>query len=51
MKHGKKYTDSLKAFDRNNLFEASEALTPGTLTSRFAAQSSCPTAPARPSGS
>ncbi len=26
MKHGKKYTDSLKAFDRNNLFEAPEAL-------------------------
>ena len=26
MKHGKKYTDSLKAYDRSNLFEASEAL-------------------------
>ena len=26
MKHGKKYTDSLKAFDRSNLFEAAEAL-------------------------
>ena len=26
MKHGKKYTDSLKAFDRSNLFEAPEAL-------------------------
>ncbi len=26
MKHGKKYTDSLKAYDRSNLFEAAEAL-------------------------
>ena len=26
MKHGKKYTDRLKAFDRSNLFEAAEAL-------------------------
>ena len=26
MKHGKKYTDSLKAYDRSNLFEAADAL-------------------------
>ena len=34
MKHGKKYTDSLKAFDRNNLFEASEALETAVKTAK-----------------
>ncbi len=34
MKHGKKYTDSLKGFDRNNLFEASEALETAVKTAK-----------------
>ncbi|MGI5856647.1 MAG: 50S ribosomal protein L1 [Candidatus Merdivicinus sp.] len=34
MKHGKKYTDSLKAYDRSNLFEASEALETAVKTAK-----------------
>ena len=34
MKHGKKYTDSLKAYDRSNLFEASEALATAVSTAK-----------------
>ncbi len=34
MKHGKKYTDSLKAYDRSNLFEAAEALETAVKTAK-----------------
>ena len=34
MKHGKKYTDSLKAYDRSNLFVASEALATAVSTAK-----------------
>ena len=34
MKHGKKYTDSLKGFHRTNLFEASEALETAVKTAK-----------------
>ena len=50
MFRGKKYQNSAKQIDRAALYEAKDALTPATLTSRSAAPSSCPTAPARPAG-
>ncbi len=34
MKHGKKYTDSLKAYDRSNLFEAADALATAVSTAK-----------------
>ena len=71
MKHGKKYVDSVKLIDRNNLYDVAEAFGSGRArparpslmkpskfmsswastavmpTSRSAARSCCPTAPAR----